>query len=289
MRGCLQNKSASIFDAVTRFNVKLFIVFGIIQPAQADLATARPAEQIQVLPVARTPESDSVLLTIAVPKAGDQIAANPMWVQFRIDGFALGAGSSQFDRSKELPVSDMGQTVHVVIDNEPYFAINEPAISPFNEEGYFYNTSYKFELPVELKEGVHTIRMFPARSYGESLKGENTLHAIHFSLGSAGSMKPVDLSKPYLTYNEPSETTPLRLGQPILLDFLVTNCELTSDGYKVRLTIDGKINRMLTTWQPYYLYGLSRGKHSIRIELLNPQGNVVGGPFNDVERTIMVR
>ena len=247
-------------------------------------------EQIRVLPVAKTAESDTVLIAVAIPKDGEVVSKNPVWVQFRIEGFALGADSSQFDRADEVAISDMGQTVHVIIDNNPYFPINEPAINPFNEEGYYRNTSYKFEVPYALKEGSHTLRIFPARSFGESLKGSNTLAALSFYVGEKGGTSyGGDLSLPYLTYNEPSDQMPLTASQPILLDFLVTNCELTPDGYKVRLSIDGQANRMLTIWQPYYIYGLPKGKHTIRLELLDRGGKLVPGPFNDVRRTIVIR
>ena len=263
-------------------------LLGMSKPIQADKPMNGSGDSARVLPVARTPESDSILLTIAVPKQGDYVASNPMWIQFRIDGYALGADSSQFDRSNDLVVSDMGQTVHVVIDNEPYFPVNEPAINPFNEDGYYYNTSYKFEVPYSLKEGSHTLRVFPTRSYGESLKGENTLHAITFHLGSSGGNSGTDLSKPYLTYNEPSNQVRLVEGKPVLLDFLISNCELTADGYKVRLTIDGRNSQSLVSWQPYYIYGLSKGKHTIRLELIDGRGRLVSGPFNDVERKIVI-
>ena len=54
-------------------------------------------------------------------------------------------------------------------------------------------------------------------------------------------------------------------SQPVLLDFFISNCELTSDGYKVRLIVDGDAIRTLTSWQPYYIYGLKKGP--IRFDL----------------------
>lgn len=246
-------------------------------------------EQVRVLPVNRTPESESVMLAITLPKP-KEIVTPPIWAQFRIEWYALGAGSSQFDRADEIAVSDMGQTVHVVVDNLPYFAVNEPAINPFNEEGDYRITNYKFLIPFPLKEGMHTLRMFPARSFGESLKGSNTFQTLSFQVGKeAKSGLMVDWSSPYLTYNEPSDALPLTSHKPILLDFLISNCELTPDGYKVRLSIDGQVNRVLTSWQPYYIYGLKRGKHVIRLELIDENNLLVKGPFNDTERTIYVR
>jgi hypothetical protein len=244
-------------------------------------------EQIRVLPVTRTPESDSVLLRLSIPKGGEVVQGNPIWVQFRIDGYALGAASS-FPRADEVMRSNLGQTVHVIIDDMPYFPVKEPAINPFSEQGYFYNTSYKFEVPFKLKEGVHTIRIFPTRSYGESLKGEKTFVGRYFYVGKEEGEVPSILSSPYLTYNEPGDQIPLKSDVPVLLDFLVTNCELSQDGYKVRLSIDGHTVRTFTSWQPFYIYGLPKGKHKIRLQLLDPKGKVEKGSFNDVERTITI-
>jgi hypothetical protein len=71
----------------------------------------------------------------------------------------------------------------------------------------------------------------------------------------------------------------------VLLDFYITNCQLSKDGYKVRLTIDGSDQRILTNWVPYYLYGLSKGKHRIKLELLDEKNKVVPGAYATVERT----
>lgn len=258
----------------------------------ADIVADKPAEinrsSLRTMPVARTPEGNTIALTIAIPKDGQVVGGNPVWLQLRIDGYALGAASSQFDRSSEIAVSNMGQTVHVVVDNQPYFPVNEPAIDPFDEEGFYYNMSYKFEIPYNLKPGEHTIRAFPARSFGESLKGDRAFHAINFYVGSEKNNPGMDLSQPYITYNEPSSQMHLVENQPILLDFLVSNTELSSDGYKVRVTIDGKLNRTITSWQPYYIYGLKRGKHTVRLELLDETNTPVPGLFNDVQQSFTV-
>src|SRR3989344_2655363 len=237
------------------------------------------AEQIGVEPVKRTPEPDTVILVIALPKNGAVVSSNPVWMQCRIDGFSLGAGS-QFDRAEEIVQTDMGQTIHVVVDDRPYFPVNNPALDPYIEEGWYYDTSYRFQIPFKLSQGEHLLRVFPARSYGESLKGGKTFFVSTFSLGQEAASGKYNISKPYLTYNEPSDQLYLLEGKPVLLDFYLSNCELTSDGYKVRLTIDGKVKRVLTSWQPYYLYGLKKGTHTVRLELINSTAKLVDGPFS---------
>ena len=247
----------------------------------------RTADGIRVLPVKRTPEAEASTIVIAIPRDGAIVKGNPTWVQVRIQGYPIGA-ASQFDRADEIAVSDLGQTIHVVVDDLPYFPVNEPALDPFNEQGWYYETFYKFEVPHQLSPGEHVLRVFLARSFGEALKGEYTYQANTFFVGSSKDSSKFDLMKPYLTYNEPSGLLELKESMPVLLDFLVSNCELTSDGYKVRLIVDGGAVRTLTSWQPYYLYGLKKGKHTIRLELLSPSGAVLPGIFNDVERTIRI-
>lgn len=262
----------------------LFACF-MLAMASAKSPDANPSN-IRTMPVARTPESNTIVLRIALPRDG-QVLGTPVWVQFRLDGYALGA-ASQFDRADDVAVSNMGQTVHVVVDNTPYFPVNEPAIDPFDEGGFYYDMSYKFQLPHSLKEGMHTVRMFPARSFGESLKGENTFAAINFYVGNQSDNPGMDLSKPFITYNEPSEQMYLVEGKPVLLDFYVSNAELSPDGYKVRLTVDGKVVRTISSWQPYYIYGLKKGHHTVQLELIDNNNKVVSGLFNTVKQSITV-
>ena len=249
-------------------------------------AEDKTVEQIRVLPVKRTPESESSMVVISIPKKGAQIKENPVWVQTRVEGYPIGA-SSQFDRANEVAGSKRGQTIHVIVDDRPYFAVFEPALDPFNEEGWYYETSYKFELP-KLGQGEHIVRILLARSFGECLKGEYAHAATTFSVGKSSDGGAYDLSKPYITYNEPSNQMYLDENTPILLDFYVSNCELSADGYKVRLTVDGTTSRTLTAWQPYYIYGLKKGNHTIRLDLINSRGKVLSGPLSGAQQTITV-
>lgn len=257
-------------------------------PLIAQKSSEESTDQLRIVAVNPTPEPETVVTVVQLPRDGDVLKGNPVWVQLRLDGYALGNHSS-FDRADEIVNSDKGQTIHVIVDDHPYFAVNGPSIQPFNEDGFYYNQNYKFELPFKLKDGFHTIRVFPARSYGESLKGSRTYQASYFYINQEGNSEQVDiLSRPYLTYNEPSDQIHFVEGQPVLFDFYLTNCELSPDGYKVRLTVDGKVKRTISTWKPYYIYGLKKGKHTFRLELIDEKNKVVPGPYNDVQRSIVV-
>ena len=148
---------------MNHFSVALICASLLSFSLMAAKSPSGTTDQIRIVAVNPVPEPETVMTVIQIPRQGDVRDGNPIWVQVRIDGFALGS-NSPFDRADELVNSDMGQTLHVIVDNHPYFAINGPSIQPFNEEGWYYNQSYKFEIPFKLKEGFHSLRIFPARS-----------------------------------------------------------------------------------------------------------------------------
>ena len=136
---------------------------------------------------------------------------------------------------------------------------------------------------------MHTIRAFLCRSYGESLKGSKCFSAVYFFIKDKKIDRSMSLRTPYLTYNEPSEHVTYSVDVPVLLDFYIHNCELSKDGYKVKLSIDDEHIMDLDKWRPYYIYGLKKGKHIVRLQLLDAEGAEAPGVFNDVKQKIKVR
>lgn len=270
-----------------KFFLSLLCLCASTLTLHAESSYGQAHDYIRLMAVKPTPEPETVSLYTAFPREGSFAKKNPVWIQVRVEGFALGT-DSYFDRKDEIANSRKGQTLHVIIDDKPYFAVNEPAVDPFKEQGNYYVLSYKFEIPFSLGSGLHTIRMFPARSYGEALKGEKTFAVSTFYIDDQSNPLGIDLDQPYLTYNEPGDQMPLVEKKPILLDFYLSNCELSADGYKVRLTIDDSIIRTITVWQPYYILGLKKGKHTIQLQLLDAKNQVVAGPFNTVKRQITI-
>lgn len=243
---------------------------------------------IRVVPVKPTPEPDNLNLVLAFPKANDVISSSPVNVQVNVEGFPLGV-DSDFNRSKEIYNSDDGQTLRVVIDDQPFFIENNSLVDSFYDNQLYYEVTVNFQIPFTLKPGQHVMRIFPARSYGESMKGDNAFRTLVFNYKNKKTSFNFNPNSPFLTYNEPQGHFKYKEGRPILLDFLVTNCRLSRDGYKVRLTIDGNTQRILTLWVPYYVYGLAKGNHYFRLELLDSNNNLVPGPFNDIQREIVIK
>lgn len=252
-----------------------------------------PESSIRIVPVSRTPEPDHVKINIIYP-AENELCRFESRGQIRIEGIALGV-DSEFPRKKEIFNDPEGQTLHMVIDNQPYFTIHETAMEAWRGIDENSNEVALFDIPFALRSGMHVMRIFPARSFKESLKDPGCFTVRTFYYQSNAQNFSIDLCKPYLTYNEPQgeyfqhgcgrDCNPL----PILLDFYITNCQLSQDGYKVSVEIDHSTKDILTSWQPYYIYGLKRGTHHIRLQLLDSNNKLVPGLFNNVERRFSIR
>ena len=240
---------------------------------------------VQIVPVDPTPEPNDVALRISYPKSGEIEKDQPVRGEMRLDWFPLGV-NSDFPRKDELFKDNIGQSIHVFIDDHDYFEINEALFDAVDDHDDYFDQIAGFKIPFSLSPGAHIIRAFPCRSYGESLKDSKRFVSSVFYLDKKGEI-PADLKKPYLTYNEPQGIYPDE-NKPVLLDFYITNCSLSKDGYKVRVTIDNTNQRFLYSWTPYYIYGLKKGEHVVHLELINPQNIIVPGVFNDIKKTFTI-
>lgn len=252
--------------------------------ADIDDQTSNESE-LQIVAVKPTPEPEEVELNIVYPQKGYMAEELPIRFEARIDGFPVRT-DSQFDRAKEIVVDPNGQSLHVIIDDKDYFEAYEALFDALDNHDLYYNEKVDFTPPFKLTPGKHYIRMFPTRSYGESLKGQGCFVAQVFYYKTKDDKIKMNLKQPFLTYNEPQGTYPQ--NKPVLLDFYISNCVLSKDGYKVRLTIDDKTKRIISTWTPYYIYGLKKGSHKIKLELISPKNERVPGAFNTVEKLIDV-
>jgi len=242
---------------------------------------------IRFVPVHPTPEPDHVGVHITFPANNAMKSGSPVDIQLHIEGFPLRV-MSDFPRRDELEPTAEGQSIRIVIDNDGYFQVNETLVNSIDDDEDFYDSVLDVKVPFDLESGMHVIRTFPVRSFGESLKGDGCFAAVQFYYDVRSNEMRYDLRKPYLTYNEPQGQFQYRENGPILLDFYISNCELSRDGYQVRVSIDGKAEKLISEWRPYYIYGLERGSHSVRLQLVDSESRPIPGPLNDVSQTIQV-
>jgi hypothetical protein len=208
------------------------------------------------------------------------------------------------------PATQKGNHIHVILDNQPY-------------EAYF-ELGEPFELR-NVMAGRHTLRVFPSRPWHESFKNEGAFQIVAFTVkGGGDAAKPtttnsgqtvandtassaqanregkdmanssggdVDAAKPLLTYSRPQGEYKGADGNPIMIDFWLSNAKLKGDGgdFLVRYIIDNDTPRLLDKWEPSWLAGWTEGKHTVRIELLGKDGwPVENGGYNTTSRDISV-
>jgi hypothetical protein len=199
---------------------------------------------------------------------GDPAQEGNSWTfNYGVENYELGAQTPTAGENG-LANSANGQHIHFILDNGPYSAHYEPVVEK------------------EIDEGHHVILAFLSRSYHESVKNGNSFVITELNPEGSGPADGFDASQPTLFYSRPKGTYTGADAQKVLLDFFLLNCDLSDDGYKVRATINGEADFLLTTWQPYVMEGLPMGENTIKLELLDAEGNSVPGPFNTVERTV---
>jgi len=102
--------------------------------------------------------------------------------------------------------------------------------------------------------------------------------------------KQVDPKKPLLIFNLPDGKT-FREGEEIAIDFSVANAKLKGDGgeYRVRYIVDDEDMKWIDALQQVVLTGWTPGKHTIRLELIGPDGwPYRNGDYNIVTRELTV-
>jgi hypothetical protein len=100
----------------------------------------------------------------------------------------------------------------------------------------------------------------------------------------------VDPTKPLLIFNLPNGKT-FREGEEVVIDFSLANAKLKGDGgeYRVRYIVDDEEMQWVDRWEQIVLTGWTAGKHTIRIELVGPDGwPYRNGDYNVVTRDLTV-
>lgn len=208
---------------------------------------------------------------------GDVLDDNNVSVVVDVENYELGI-QTETPRAKEIANSAKGQHVHIILDNDPYFAD--------------YEAGVPFDIGV-LDEGPHTLVVFPSRSYHESVKSKNSVDIVNFYVGKKEGEFMLDESKPTVIYSRPKGKYEGKDAEKIMLDFYIINIK-PSDGYQVKYTIrknePDAVEHSITMkeWKPAFVTGLTSGEYIITLQLLDKDGNLVEGPFNNTQRAVTV-
>ena len=275
-----------------------------------NLTTADTPQRIKDQMAARgEQDAASPTLKIVSPADGSTVASSTVPVKLSLSGDLKGYKPGMD------PATKMGNHIHVILDNQPY-------------EAYYNIEGDAFELR-NVADGEHTLRVFASRPWHESYKNDGSFQMVKFTVknGNANTNQPattnsgqqmsnantnsnanasatpegkamqsstggaVDATKPLLTYSRPKGEYKEADADPIMIDFWLANGKLVGDGgeYRVRYSVNGGEPKFIDKWAPLWLQGWTAGKHAIKLELVDKDGNVVdNGGYNSTTREITV-
>tara|TARA_X000001036_G_C20671280_1_gene802568 strand:- start:363 stop:1145 length:783 start_codon:yes stop_codon:yes gene_type:complete len=248
-----------------------FIIFSVTfckskkESKQTEKAISTP--QIQLVKAPPSPsylDSELNLVNIDFTATDTSYLAN---FDFDVKNYELGVITSDANE-RGIANSAKGQHIHLILDNKPYSAHYDPIAQK------------------NLPKGQYVALAFLSRSYHESIKNENSFVLTTFNAGSSKVFPyKFDEKGKHMFYSRPKGTYKGSDINNLLLDFFLINVTISPDGNKVRATINSEIF-IIDEWVPYYIQGLKPGIITIKLELLNADGTVIEGPFNEVTRTV---
>ena len=222
-------------------------------------------------------EDADAVLKFTTPQDEQVISGNSIAPTFSITGFPI---YKDAERGR-------GQSIHVVLDNQPYYS-DYNASEPFKPaDGAFDN----------LKEGLHTLRAFPVREWHEAIKKEDgSCFAFHTFYVKSKSGGTIDKTKPLLTYSKPEGEYRWRGDtRGVMIDYYVSNARIGQGDYKVRYAINDGKPQLLSRWDAKWIKWeeLSPGEFTIVMDLVDKDnkhvpfkvGNI---DYNQIKRTFKI-
>ena len=279
-------------------------------PVAKELTVVSRPERIHEM-MRQRGEQDEAKPVLRVISPANNATVNGSTVEVKL---ALSGDLKGYKPGKD-PQTGMGNHIHVILDNQPYEAYYDLS-QPFElrnvAEGKHtlrvfpsrpWHESYK-------NEGAFQIVTFTVKGGGDmskpttTNKGETMASPANSPIANASPSPAregkdvtssnggeVDLSKPLFTYSRPKGDYAGAEADPIMIDFWLVNARLQGEGgeYRVRYTIDGMAPGFIDMWNPIWLSGWTSGKHTVKLELIDKNGQVVdNGGYNSTTREINV-
>jgi hypothetical protein len=263
-------------------------------------------------------EQDQAQPTLRVISPANHSTVNGSTVDVKVD---LSGDLKGYMPHKD-PATGKGNHIHVILDNQPYeayYELNQPFELRNVSEGKHtlrvfpsrpWHESYKnkgaFQMvdftvkgggdaskPTTTRDGQ--VMASPTKSPAAkpeasraATPGSSPTPAREGKAMASSNAGEVDLTKPLLTYSRPKGEYTGAEADPIMIDFWLLNANLGAD-YRVRYTIDGGTPGFIDTWEPIWLTGWTSGKHTVKLELVDKNGQVVeNGGYNTTTREFSI-
>lgn len=254
-----------------RLHVFLFLagIFAVAGCGGGDESSGDDTSRVKIFAGDRSEAVEGAKVSITSPQNEARVDAGEGSVVLKVDGLELGA-QTQSPRAGEIANSDLGQHVHLIVNNEPYQAIYEAGEVRLND----------------LSPGLYTVFAFPSRSYHESFKNPGASDLVNFCVPNtqAGCIeRAFDVSRDgsAIFYSRPKGEYSGAAAEKIMLDFYLHNLDLPEDGYRARYTVtkkdeaDKNWSIVLDEWKPAFITGLESGTYVVKLDLIDGDGRIV--------------
>ena len=280
-------------------------------PPVAQELSVVPRPQTIVEMMKQRGEQDEAKPTLKVISPANNATVTGSTVEMKLD---LSGDLKGYMPHKD-PATGKGNHIHVILDNQPYeayYELNQPFELRNLAEGKHTLRVFPSRPWHESFKNAEAFQMvtFTVKGGGDATKptttnkGE-TVASPAKSPASTASPTParegkdvaksnageIDRAKPLLTYSRPKGEYTGADADPIMIDFWLSNAKLQSEGgdYRVRYTVDGGTPQFIDSWNPIWLGGWMSGKHTVKLELVDKNGQVVdNGGYNITTREINV-
>ncbi len=203
--------------------------------------------------------------------SNDSLLADGSWsLRLRLQDWPLG----------QRPELGPGPQLVVLVDDKPPLRIfARPSGNPES-----------WEIPMEaLSPGSHRITAFAALPWGEAVAAPEARAQLRLHRTARNPLALPDPEAPQLIA-VPSPQ--LAAGAPVPLNWLLLNAPLQNlrpedSRWRLRLSLDGA-SVLLDRADPVWVGPLAMGSHALQLELLDPLGNPLGVPFNNLVRELTV-
>ena len=275
----------------------------------------RPQKIIDMMKARGEQDEAKPTLRILSPTKNATINGSTVNVKLEVSGDLKG-----YQPHKD-PATGKGNHIHVILDNQPYEAYYE-LDQPFELRNVIagkhtlrvfpsrpWHESYKNDGPFQMveftvKSGADVSKPTTTKT-GQVMAKPTKSSAASASPSANASPAPAregkdvgatnagaaDPAKLLLTYSRPKGEYKGEDADPIMIDFWLSNAKLQGDGgqYRVRYSIDGGEAKFIDKWEPIWLSGWITGKHLVKLELVDKDGNPVdNGGYNSTIREITV-
>jgi hypothetical protein len=174
-----------------------------------------------------------------------------------------------FVRVSSYPISPTAFRIKAILDNE-----TPQTLTNIQKPFIFSN----------LSQGSHFIRVYLVKPNGRVVDDPGAFAMHRFYIGRKDSNNPINNLSPLLTVNDPvNGRIPIDSQGLFWFDFLTRNAPIGEGAFGVRYRFNNVTSTVYTP-KPIFWRGLRQGRYQFTAELIDPDGALVPGPFNRVQR-----